>query len=209
VHRFATAFAAHPELMSFAVAMIAIGLAGLIWATIRRPATRDYVTWTAFDGTGGGDQTLTQVLPVLDDRTAELVVDPTLKAAEVAEMVAHVEHGAGSVASVAAELPDTKLRDGTGAALVAVAELEAYVEAETQDARLLVEGALGTSAGMWDALDRKLWAIAPWVFYAHDEDDAECQHCANALSTVSGEYRALTEHTQEIDRRQLLAMLAA
>jgi hypothetical protein len=47
------------------------------------------------------------------------------------------------------------------------------------------------------------------VFYAHDDEGAECPHCTHALSAVSGEYRKLTEHTQEIDRHTLAELLAA
>jgi hypothetical protein len=152
---------------------------------------------------------MAQVLGGLDERTAELVIDPTLKPTEVAEMLTHVAMGPGSVASVAAEVPDTKLRDAAEQAAVAVAEVEAYIEAEQQDARLLVASALEASTTMWADLDRKLWAIAPWIFYAHEDADAHCPHCATALSAVSGEYRKLTEHTQEIDRHALNALLAA
>jgi hypothetical protein len=155
----------------------------------------------AADGSSGGN--------VLDARTLELVVDPTLSAAEVAEMVAHVEHGTGSVATVAATAEDTKLRGPQALARLQAAEVDAYAEAQTQEARLAVNEAFSGSGGMWADLDRKLWAIAPWIFYAHDDEGAQCPHCATALSAVSGEYRKLTERTEEIDRRELEAMLAA
>ena len=134
-----------------------------------------------------------------------IVVDPLTD-----DVLAHVAPGAGSMASVAAEVGDTKLRSAAEAAEVRAAEAEAYAQAQAEEARL----AQAWSSGMWAELDAKLWKIAPWLFYAHDDEGAHCPRCAAAIEHVSGEFAALVERvesetTGEISRRDIEALLAA
>jgi len=148
--------------------------------------------------------------PVLDERTAQLVVDPTLKAADVAQLVEHVAPGPGSVVSVAAITEDTRLRGPRATAELEAAEAEAHDEA-------LVRDFAGFDQAMADAfarLDRLQWRQAAWSFYVHAADGHACPHCTEAVTELTGEYRELTarvlsESTQAMDLRELRAALAA
>jgi hypothetical protein len=147
-------------------------------------------------------------------RTEELVIDPTLSAAEVAEIVEHVEPGTGSVASVVAATEDTKLRGPAALIRLAVAEEEAYAEAEEREWAALFAGfdrAVAERMLIMNELTAKDWG---WVFYQHDAEGMHCPHCQKAVDQVSGEFRAMVAraegtHTGEIDRRELAALLAA
>jgi hypothetical protein len=148
--------------------------------------------------------------PALDARTAELVIDPTLKAADVAQMVEHVAPGPGSVVSVAAVAEDTRLRGPRATAELEAAEAEAHDEA-------LVRDFAGFDQAMADAfarLDRLQWRQAAWSFYVHAADGHACPHCTEAVTELTGEYQELTarvlaESTQAMDLRELRAALAA
>lgn len=146
----------------------------------------------------------------LDDRTAELVIDPTLNAREIAEMVEHVEHGAGSVATVAAIAEDTSLRGPLATAALEAAEEAAYVEAERLDMVALFAGFDTAVAARRAEIDHMQALVAGWSFYIHDAEGHECPHCAAALHEISEEHRHIVgEHdTQAWDMRELRAALA-
>lgn len=146
---------------------------------------------------------------VLDDRTAELVVDPGLKPREVAEMVEHVEHGAGSVASVAALTEDTSLRGPMATAALEAAEVAAYDEAEERATNAFFAEFRGRLGLALEAFRGATGRVDRWVFYTH-EDVSHCPRCAEAMHEISEEHRRIVgEHdTQAWDVRELRAILA-
>jgi len=148
----------------------------------------------------------------LDERTAVLAVDPTLKPAEVVEMVEHVAHGAGSVVSTAAMAVSTHLRTPAQQAELEAAWDEALLEvplreAEAEERAFFAEfrGRLNVAVGTFRAATAR---ADHWLAYLHD-DETECPSCAVALGEISSEYRKLTEHTGEMSRRELAELLAA
>jgi hypothetical protein len=146
-----------------------------------------------------------------DTRTAELVVDPTLKAADVAEMVHHVAPGEGSVVSVADEAGDTKLRTLAQVAELLAAEVEAYTEAVAREADVVFAAFDAAMREAFARIDRLQAAVSPWSFYQHDDEGARCPHCAEDIAAVSGEYRQIVAayDTSAWDVRELRAALAA
>lgn len=156
----------------------------------------------------------TPVRPVqtLDARTAELVVDPTLKAADVPTIIEHMAHGAGSLADAAAAEAGTHLRtpseeaDYQSAWDLAIASAPAEEEEIAKRAFMAeFNGRLGVALEGFRAATLR---ADTWFCYEHGETDP-CPHCALSLPALSPDYRARTEHTGEIDRRALEAMLAA
>jgi len=231
--------AEHPRLMGFALAAVFIGLAvgiaaltsfvrdlrecparGRAWprATDRRDvedhlrALRIQADDAHMTTWRGGATHPAGLYPkvLVDQRTAELVVDPTLRPADVAEMVEHVAHGVGSVASVAAEAEDTTLRGPLALARLQAAEVAAYDEAFAREFIGFDEAV----AAAFARLDRLQWQAGAWSFYAHNAEGHACPHCTDAVSELTGEYaeltaRVLAESTQAMDVRALRAELAA
>lgn len=153
-----------------------------------------------------GDHPTTETEP-LDARTAVLVVDPTLSATEVAQVIEHVEPGAGSLASFAATACDTR-------------EMRTHAEqhhletvydtAHDEDIRRDLSAAFARheddSADVWATIDA-------WVERYHgSEHYADCVHCAEWTHEQSDEYAQLVarvegEHTREIPRVDVRALL--
>lgn len=164
------------------------------------------------DGTGGGNVYASRhAAATFEDRTAVLVVDPTLSATDVADMVEHIAPGVGSVASFVAAVEDTRMRTAAEVAELHAAEEAAYAEAPAQDDRLFfaqfeagLEAALTGAQRAWTLIDA-------WVERYHgDVHYAACEHCEEALHEQSDEYAQLvgrieSEHTGEISMAALLA----
>lgn len=144
----------------------------------------------------------------LDERTAVLIVDPALTAAEVATIVEHVEPGAGSLASFAATACDTReMRTGTEERHIA----EVYEAAHDENTVRDLAAATGT---LWTA-HADVWAVIDaWVERYHGETHyATCVHCAETLHVQSDEYAQIVtrvegEHTGEISKADIEALYA-
>lgn len=151
--------------------------------------------------------------PVLDDRTAHmLTVDPTLRPADVAAIVEQVAPGAGSVASVAAAVIDTRLRTSEMVTELTAAEEAAYAEeAERAERRFFAVFNLHMDQAV-QRFQHGTGRADMWLCYLHD-GRTECTACATALAHVSDEFRQIVgrverEDTQEIDVRELRRELA-
>ena len=170
-----------------------------------------------FAGTGGGNRPGGKVYASrhaadtappaepLDKRTAVLVVDPTLTATEVATIVEHVEPGAGSLASLAATVCDTReMRTGAEERHLA----EVYEAAHDENTVRDLDAATGD---LWSAHEDVWAAIDAWVERYHGKTHyASCVHCAETLHEHSDEFAQLvsrveSEHTGEISRAALFA----
>jgi len=162
------------------------------------------------------EATLPYRLPVaaFEARTERLVIDPTLSAVEVAEIVQHVEPGAGSVASVIAVAEDTRLRGPAATARLAAAEEAAYAEAEEREWVELFAGfdrAVAERMLIMNELQASDWG---WSFYQHDAEGMHCPRCQAAVNAVSGEFQAMVARAERtdtgaFDRRELEALLAS
>lgn len=132
--------------------------------------------------------------PALDERTAALVVDPTLSAVEVTTIVEHVEHGAGSLASFAMTASDTR-EMRTAAEVKHLAEV--YDEAHDEDVRRDLDRAVA----LLTEVSRDTWAaIDAWIERYHGETHyANCAHCAEKLHDISGEYAQLVRRVEAED----------
>lgn len=171
------------------------------------PASNVYTSRHAVDTTPPTGRAAV-VDEAFDQRTAILVVDPTLSVADVATIVEHVEHGTGSIRSIAAVSYDTReMRTA-----VEQRELDvAYDEAYAEDTERTFNGLV---AGLWSTVDNAWPLIDAWVNRYHgDEHYASCVHCAEALHVQSDEYaqivaRVEAEHTGEISRTALFGVRA-
>lgn len=170
-----------------------------------------------FAGTGGGNRPVgkvyasrhaadtTPVAESLDERTAVLVVDPTLTAADVATIVEHVEPGVGSLASFAATACDTvTMRTGAEQRELEAVYDAAHDENTVRDLDASIGDLWGAHSNVWATIDA-------WVERYHGKTHyASCVHCAETLQVQSDEYaqivtRVEAEHTGEISRAALFA----
>lgn len=152
-------------------------------------------------------------VPDWDFRTADLVIDPTLRASDVVEMVEHVAPGAGSVASLGHIADDTRIRSVAQVTELHRAEAAAYAEdAVRADADFFARFDRVMSVALAGFQERTS-RVDAWLFYQHDDTRSECPHCTEALREVSDEYaqlvadRANTD-TGEISKAELRALLA-
>lgn len=227
----AAAFAANLALALIGIGMSLFGVAGALWARDRAmrarpallvqrpivPAAEDIARFLRIRADDALWTAHTPAPAVLDQRTAVLVVDPTLKPAEVAEMVEHVAPGAGSVVSVADEPVDTRLRTMHEEAELASAWDAATAESAARAANTADGMIFATFRTSMDAALNGFRAatarVDAWAHYLHDAGDTRCPHCTQAVADVSGEYRALVnrvelESTQSWSRHELATILA-
>lgn len=162
----------------------------------------DDATWT-WEGVTGRAQ-VTPPRATFDARTAELVVDPTLKARDLVGVVEHIEHGIGSIATVDAIVTDTKLRGPAELAALHAAELAAYASIDEQEIRLMLQPLDRAMSAALARIDRAQAAAGAWSFYAHDDEGAHCPHCAEAVAAVSGEYRDLLSRVLRESTREMV-----
>lgn len=166
---------------------------------------------TVFQGPTSGVYTSRHAVdttPPLDQRTTAIVVDPTLTADEVADVIEHIAPGAGSLSSFAAASYDTaQMR--TGAELH---EIEvAYDEAFRENVERTFNTAVG---GWWKTVDNAWDLIDAWVAKYHGEEHyANCVHCAEVHQVHSDEYALIVEqrihtHTGEISKADIEALYA-
>jgi len=152
-------------------------------------------------------------VPSWDGRTQALAVDPTLRRTEVAEMVAHVAPGAGSVASLAHTTQDTRIRSAGQLAELREAEEAAYAEAATrEDREFFARFDLVMSVALAGFRERTVRADN-WLHYVHDDACADCPHCTAALHEVSDEYAQIVRRVEAQDtgvfsRAELAELLA-
>jgi hypothetical protein len=153
------------------------------------------------------------VVPDVDDRTAAILADGDLSARDLVGVVEQVADGAGSLGSFARTVEDTAMRTTAEWTAVRAAEADAYACAEAEEMRLLFAGfdeAVDVRAMATD-LDRKLWNIAPWLWYIHDDQGSECPHCIADKTAVEAEHKQIVGayDTGEIDLDELQRMFAA
>ncbi len=155
----------------------------------------------------------TDLIVDMDDRTAELVIDPTLTVLDVRTAAEHVAPGVGSLASFAAVRDDTRMRTAAERAELEHAWDEALAEVEEQEVRLFMadfDRAMHAALTDFTVGTRRVSRAAA----AHDADVDQCQHCRAALEEVSAEFAALVEladstPTGAMSRRDLEAIWAA
>jgi len=134
--------------------------------------------------------------PVFDDRTAELVIDPTLNAADVEAIVEHVAPGAGSVVSVADAVAPTTMRGPRARAEVAAAEVAAHDEAARRaDVDFFARFDRVMEVALAGFRERTVRADT-WMHYLHEDATARCAHCAEAVAEVSDEFRLMVRKAE-------------
>lgn len=150
------------------------------------------------------------VAAVLDARTAELVIDPTLKPADVPTIIEHMAHGAGSLADAAAVEAGTHLRTPSEESAFQTAWDAALLEAPAREAEIedrrffaVFRLRMDRAAEAFEAMPGVSRA-EQWLAYAHDAGEVECPCCAAAVAEISGEYEALVERVMAEGTRELV-----
>lgn len=138
--------------------------------------------------TWSSNRAVADSMAALDERTAALVIDPTLSAADVATAIEHVAPGVGSLTAFAAALPDTS----TTRTPTEVRRLdEAWAPAHEEHAdRLEREFFLEFDTAMEAALTD--WAVGTRVvekWQARHHDDDRCPICEEILHEITDEHR--------------------
>lgn len=161
-------------------------------------------TWAAW--TTGENRTARDVF---DARTAELIVDPTLKPRDLVGIDEHTAPGTGSVADLLAARPsaalrtpaeESRLQDDWDAALT---EAPAH-DAEIEERRFFAVFRLrmDRAAEAFEVMPGVSRA-AQWLAYEHDAVSVKCRHCQKALHEISGEFAALVERVMAEGTREM------
>lgn len=131
-----------------------------------------------------------------EERTARLVVDPTLSATDVAAAIEHIEPGIGSVASFVEARNDTRMRTSAERLELQRAEEAAYAEREEQEVRLMMADfdramhAALTDFAICTRVVRKAEAV-------HADGVDACPHCRAAVEEISQEFALMVAAAEE------------